>query len=227
VGETDRTDRAEIVKLYFDYKSPFAYLAKDPAFVLPDRYRVELRWIPYGLRIKGKGERSIASEWKARYSYLDARRWANARPQALVVKGPLKVYDSTASLVGGLYAQREGFFRSYTDLVYRRFFERALEIDRPEEVARAIDEVVGRGAGPGCSGAAGAAGGPGTAGASGYAYLAYLAGEGRDALARCAAEAEEDHVFGVPLFLFRGEPFWGHDRMGLLEERLTAAGLHR
>jgi len=31
----------------------------------------------------------------------------------------------------------------------------------------------------------------------------------------------------VPLFLFRGEPFWGHDRMPLLEERLTEAGLQR
>ena len=29
----------------------------------------------------------------------------------------------------------------------------------------------------------------------------------------------------MPIFLFRGEPFWGHDRMPLLEERLTAAGL--
>jgi 2-hydroxychromene-2-carboxylate isomerase len=29
----------------------------------------------------------------------------------------------------------------------------------------------------------------------------------------------------VPLFLFRGEPFWGHDRMPLLEERLRDAAL--
>jgi 2-hydroxychromene-2-carboxylate isomerase len=32
-------------------------------------------------------------------------------------------------------------------------------------------------------------------------------------------------VFGVPLFVFRGEPFWGHDRIALLEERLTETGL--
>ena len=38
-------------------------------------------------------------------------------------------------------------------------------------------------------------------------------------------EAEADHVFGVPFFIFRGEPFWGYDRLGLLEERLTEAGL--
>jgi 2-hydroxychromene-2-carboxylate isomerase len=32
-------------------------------------------------------------------------------------------------------------------------------------------------------------------------------------------------VFGVPFFLFAGEPFWGYDRLGLLEQRLTEAGL--
>ena len=199
----------ETVKLYFDYKSPFAYLAKDPAFELPELYDVELRWIPYLLRIKGKGERSIASEWKAKYSYMDARRWANQRATPLVIKGPLKVYDSTPALVGGLYAQRHGFFRPYTDLVYRRFFERELEIDRPEDVARAIDAIAERGS------------------ASGAGYLAWATGEGEAAIAACVEEAQSDHVFGVPLFFFRGEPFWGHDRMPLLEERLTAAGLRR
>jgi 2-hydroxychromene-2-carboxylate isomerase len=192
------------VKLYFDYKSPFAYLAKDPAFALPERWAIRLRWIPFVLRIKGKGERSVHSEYKARYSYLDARRWANKRG-GFRIMGPLKVYDSTPALVGGLYAEREAIFRPYTDLVYRRFFERALEIDQPEAVAGVFDEL----------------------GRSGAGYRAYLAGEGMRAFEACQAEAADDHVFGVPLFLFRGEPFWGHDRMGLLEERLGAAGLGR
>jgi 2-hydroxychromene-2-carboxylate isomerase len=197
-------DDRDVLKLYFDYKSPFTYLAKDPAFALPDRYAVELRWIPFVLRIKGKGERSIYSEYKAKYSYLDARRWANRRG-GFRIMGPQKVYDSTPALVGGLYAMREGFFRPYTDLVFARFFERALEIDRPEEIAAAIDELSG----------------------SGAAYLEYRTGEGAAAFEACVAEADRDHVFGVPLFVFRGEPFWGHDRMPLLEERLTEAGLRR
>jgi 2-hydroxychromene-2-carboxylate isomerase len=194
----------EEVKLYFDYKSPFAYLAKDPAFALPERYAIALRWIPFVLRIKGKGERSIYSEHKARYSYFDARRWANKRG-GFKIMGPLKVYDSTPALVGGLFAQREGFFRPYTDAVYRRFFERALEIDQPPAVAAVIDEL----------------------GGSGAAYLDYLAGDGARAFEACQAEAADDHIFGVPLFVFRGEPFWGHDRMPLLEERLAEAGLRR
>jgi len=35
----------------------------------------------------------------------------------------------------------------------------------------------------------------------------------------------DDHVFGVPIFLYGGEPFWGHDRLPVLEQRLTEAGL--
>lgn len=192
------------VKLYFDYKSPYTYLAKDPAFALVERFAVTVRWIPFQLRIKGKGERSLHSEHKARYSYMDARRWANRRG-GFRIMGPLKVYDSTPSLVGGLFALREGFFRPYTDLVFRRFFERALEIDQPEAVASVVDEL----------------------GHSGAAYLAWHGDEGTRAFAACEEEAAADRVFGVPLFLFRGEQFWGNDRIALLEEQLSEAGLAR
>jgi len=39
--------------------------------------------------------------------------------------------------------------------------------------------------------------------------------------------AAEDHIFGVPIFVFGGEPFWGHDRLPVLEERLRESGLAR
>jgi 2-hydroxychromene-2-carboxylate isomerase len=192
----------EEVKLYFDYKSPFAFLAAEPAFALPERFDIELRWIPFFLRIKGKGERSQYSEWKARYSYLDARRWANRRG-GFPIKGPLKVYDSTPALIGGLYAMQQGFFRSYTEAVFSRVFKRELEIDLPEQIAALIAEL----------------------GFDGEGYERYRGGQGAADFEACIEEAHTDHAFGVPLFVFRGEPFWGHDRMPLLEERLAAAGL--
>jgi 2-hydroxychromene-2-carboxylate isomerase len=193
----------EEVKLYFDYKSPFAYLASGPAFALPERYRVRLRWIPYQLRIKGRGERSENSEWKARYSYLDARRFA--APRGLMIKGPKKVYDTQPALIGGLFAMQAGCFRRYTEEAYARFFRRELELDEPDAIAALLAEC----------------------GASADDYRRYLDGEGAAAYERSQAEAVADHVFGVPIFVFRAEPFWGHDRMPFLEERLADAGLHR
>ena len=194
----------EPLKLYFDYKSPFTYLAAAPAFALPERYDVELRWIPFLLRIKGPGQRSQYSDWKAQYSYMDARRWANKRG-GFPIKGPLKIYDSTPALIGGLYAQQVGFFREYSEQVFARFFRRELEIDLPERVAALIAEL----------------------GHSAAGYHAYLSGAGPAALEACIDEAHTDHVFGVPIFVFAGERFWGYDRIGLLEERLTEAGLRR
>lgn len=189
------------VKMYSDYKSPFAYLAFDPAFALQERYRVRIRWIPFQLRIKGRGERSVYSEYKAKYSYLDARRWA--KPRGLVICGPLKVYDSTPALIGGLFADASGRLLEYSRGVFELFFRRELEIDQAEAIAGVIAAL----------------------GLSADEYCGYLAGEGRRALEQAEHEAAADHVFGVPMFVFDGEPFWGHDRMALLETRLTEAGL--
>jgi len=55
----------------------------------------------------------------------------------------------------------------------------------------------------------------------------YLDGEGAEAYERCQTEAAVEHVFGVPMFVFRSERFWEHDRMPLLEERLVQTGLRR
>ena len=113
--------RAE-VKMYSDYKSPYAYLGFDPGFELERKFNVRVRWRPFQLRIKGKGERSVYSEHKVRYSYLDARRWANMRPGGLVLKGPLKVYDTTPALIGGLFAEKHGRLLDYSRTVFDRFF---------------------------------------------------------------------------------------------------------
>ncbi len=193
-------ERVEI-KMYSDYKSPFAFLAYDPGFALEERYRVRVRWIPFQLRIKGKSERSQYSEWKARYSYLDARRFA--APRGIVIRGPQKVYDTRPALIGGLFAHERGRLHDFSRLAYTRFFQRAFEADQPDAVAALVGEL----------------------GLSPEEYRDYFAGDGARAYDRAQEEAANDHVFGVPIFLFDGEPFWGHDRLPVLEERLTAAGL--
>ena len=187
--------------MYSDYKSPYAYLAYDPAFALENRFRIRLRWIPFQLRIKGKGERSLYSEHKARYSYLDARRWA--KPRGLTIRGPLKVYDTTPALIGGLFAEQQGRLLDYSRKVYEAFFKRELEADDPNAVASMIESLD----------------------MSADDYRKYLSGEGALAYQRAQDEAAADHVFGVPLFIFEKEPFWGHDRLPILEERLTESGL--
>ncbi len=193
------------IKMYSDYKSPYAYLAFDPGMALEQKYKVRVRWCPVQLEIKGAGERSPTAENKIRYSYLDARRWGNLRPGGLVVKGPAKVYDTTPALVGGLYAEKQGRLIDYSRSVFDKFFRRELEVDQVDAVAAHIAAL----------------------GMSADGYRTYLAGEGVRAFAAAQQEASADKIFGVPIFVFKGEPFWGHDRIPLLEHRLAEAGLAR
>jgi 2-hydroxychromene-2-carboxylate isomerase len=189
------------VKMYSDYKSPFAYLAFDPAFALEARFAVAVRWIPFQLRIKDRGQRSVYSDYKAKYSYLDARRWAT--PRGITIRAPQKVYDTRPALIGGLFAATKGRLLDYSRKAFEMFFRREFEADVPEAVAAMLA----------------------TLGLSPDEYLEYLEGEGARVYAMAQEEAAGDKVFGVPLFMFEGEPLWGHDRLPMLEERLIEAGL--
>ena len=62
------------IKMYSDFKSPYAWIAFDPAFALEEKFNVRIKWKPFQLRIKGKGQRSVYSEFKVKYSYMDVRR---------------------------------------------------------------------------------------------------------------------------------------------------------
>ena len=189
------------IKMYSDYKSPFAYLAFDPAFTLQERFAVRVRWIPFQLRIKDRGQRSVYSDYKAKYSYLDARRWA--KPRGILIRAPQKVYDTAPALIGGLFAESKGLLLEYSRKAYDLFFRREFEADDPEAVAALLA----------------------TLGLSSAEYREYLVGEGARAYAGAQEEAAADNVFGVPLFFFEREPFWGHDRLSILEQRLVEAGL--
>jgi 2-hydroxychromene-2-carboxylate isomerase len=194
----------EELKMYSDYKSPYAWLAFDPAFGLEARFAVKVRWIPFQLRIKGSGQRSVYSEYKVKYSYMDARRTANERGDKKIIRGPLKIYDTAPSLIGGLFAAKRGKLLEYSRQVFEMFFKRELAVDEVEAVARFMDEF---------------------GDLSGREYLEYFAGEGQRDYANAQVEASTDQVFGVPICIFRGEQFWGNDRIPMLERRLDQAGL--
>ncbi|HEY0220574.1 MAG TPA: DsbA family protein [Afipia sp.] len=189
------------VKMYSDFKSPYAYIAFDPGMALSERFNVNVRWIPFQLRIKGKGQRSVYSEYKVRYSYMDARR--SGKDRNLWIRGPLKIYDTTPAAIGGLFAQKHGKVLEYGRAAFKKFFLREFEADEPEAVEKLIEEL----------------------GMSKKDFSDYLVTSGMADYERCQEEAAEDHVFGVPFFIFRGEHFWGQDRLPMLEERLTEAGL--
>ena len=137
-------DRAR-VRIYTDYKSPYAFVANKRLFELEDAHGVELEWLPYTLRIPefmGTVEERTPHFWrKVRYAYMDARRYANA--QGLTMKGPRRIYDAFYSSAGMLFAQRHGLFRLYHDTVFRRFWSHDLEIDELSDISGVIASIGG------------------------------------------------------------------------------------
>src|SRR5271156_1399631 len=112
------------VTIYTDYKSPYAYLAKDLAYELENDFSLHLD-------ADGKvvEETRNAHQWRrVRYSYMDCRRQANKR--GLVIRGTQKIWDSSLAAAGMLYAQRAGdeVFGRYNDRVFERFWKRELDI---------------------------------------------------------------------------------------------------
>lgn len=194
------------VTLWIDYVSPYAFVAKAWAYELERDYDIALAWRPYTLDVAsymGSVAERDPHHWRrVRYSYMDARRFANK--QGLTLMGPKKIYYARPANTGLLYAQQHGVFRPYNDLAFDRFWRRALD---PEDAGAVEALLIEAGAPAG--------------------FRDFLAGEGGLAHDRLRNEAEASGVFGVPTFVFETELFWGGDRIGLLRERLDEKGVSR
>ena len=144
-----------IVTVYTDYKSPYAYLAKDLVYELERDCAVRIDWLPYVLdipsflgsaRLDDAGrvieESRNAHQWRrVRYSYMDCRR--QARKRGLIIRGPQKIWDSTLAACGLLYAKAQGdtVLRHYHDIVFARFWQRELDIEDPAVIAAVLGEA--------------------------------------------------------------------------------------
>lgn len=205
------------IQLYIDHKSPYAYLAIEPAWDLERDFDVMLDWLPYTLDIPDFlgsaevgddgaviAEKRTAHQWRrVKYSYMDARRYANLR--GLTIRGPQKIWDSSLSAIGMLWARAHGSVRIYNDIVFARFWQRALDIEDQGVIERVLRE----------------------AGIDTKGFEAWAADEGRALHDRIRAEAEEAGVFGVPTFMIDGELFWGREHLALIRLRLFELGLVR
>src|SRR6266849_1364745 len=196
---------AQNITVYIDYKSPYAYLAKDLVYELERDFPVRVDWLPYVLdipsflgsaRVDDSGqvleEQRNPHQWRrVRYIYMDCRLQAQRR--GLVIRGPQKIWDSALAACGMLYAKRQGdvALRRYHDMTFERFWKRELDIEDPAVIGAVLAE----------------------AGVDIAGFSAYSAGEGREELGRVCRAAEAIGVFGVPTFVVDGELFWGREHL--------------
>jgi 2-hydroxychromene-2-carboxylate isomerase len=194
-----------MLKVYIDYKSPYAFIAKDPTYALEEEFGIEIDWYPLTLNIgsylgtaktdnSGKvveNNRSPHQWLGVKYAYMDARRYANLR--SLTLRGTQKIWDTSLAAIGMLWAKNAGHdvLKHYTDLTFDRFWKRELDLEDPGVILALLSE----------------------SGADTDGFYEYLNGEGRVYHDQLQDEILDQGLFGVPTYVIDGENYFGREHL--------------
>jgi len=192
---------ADTVEVFIDLRSPYSYLAIEPARQLASALGVKLDWWPfitdfqsaYGGEVQERSARDIA---KLKYLYMDCRRLASR--QGLTVRATTKLWDATLASQALLFAKARGRLWAFCDPLLVRFWQRDFDLESATEVEQALVR----------------------AGLDAGDWQAYQSACAPADLAAALRHAENQGVFGAPTFVWQGELFWGGDRIPLLAETL-------
>jgi 2-hydroxychromene-2-carboxylate isomerase len=191
-----------VIEFYFDFISPFSYLANHRLPDLAARYGYTLDYHVTDLaelrRLAGNtGPRQTEQPLKLPYSRTDQRRWAER--YGIPINPPVGSHDSSWINRGTFYALDRGRTKAYLDIAWTKMRRDGRDI--AEEGFRhdvAID-----------------------LGWSSEEFIAYTKSE--VSLSRDQASTKRAHergVFGVPTMMIGEEMWWGNDRLDFLEEFL-------
>lgn len=190
------------VQVFFNFRSPYCYLASKTMFDVLGRFDCELLWRPLG----GWDGRSSPERAKGKLPIArqDVRRWC--RRMGIAFNPPPVTTDPTRAGAGSLLAEQHGRLREYVLAVMHAEWGEGRDIGDLDVLREA-----GRRAGLDPDALAQAADDP--------ANLTRLTEHWQ--------QAQAVGVFGVPSFVVGEEVFWGNDRLDFLAEHLTELGAAR
>jgi 2-hydroxychromene-2-carboxylate isomerase len=197
-------DERPLVEFFFDYGSPFSYLADTqiPGIAARTGASIVYRPMLLGAVLKATGNSSpMAVPAKARYMARDLERWAN-RYGVAFQRSPFPFLGNTLRLMRGAVAsQKLGVFDRYHPAVFSAAWGNRLDLG-DEKVLRAVLL---------------------RADIDASELLRSIDDQGtKEALRRATELAVERGVFGAPTFFVGDEMFWGNDRLDLVEHALLA-----
>jgi 2-hydroxychromene-2-carboxylate isomerase len=195
------------VDFYFDFSSPYAYLASEKIDALAAAHGREVVWRPIllGGVFQALGTVSLVKQTdKADYSVRDIAR--SARYLGVPYRMPSRFPVPTQTAGRAFYwldEQDRALARRYAHAVFRAYYVDDRDISAPE-VALAV------------------------AGECGIDSAALTAALERPEVKARLKEATEAAVaagvFGAPHVVIDGEPFWGADRLPQIEKWLQTGG---
>ena len=191
----------DTIEFYFDFISPFSYLAFQRLPGLAARYRCRVAYRVLNLAeaklLAGNtGPTSRSQPLKRRYNQADKERWA--RRYGVPIANPTS-YDPDRLNKGTFFAEDRGETEAYIAYAWRRVWGEGGDM-AGEPLLRDVARHCGWDEG---------------------AFLAYTLSPEADGRYRHATRAaHEKGVFGVPTMLLGGEMWWGNDRLDFLEDHL-------
>jgi len=199
--------------VYVDIKSPYGFVAIEPTLALERELGMKFDWRPLTLNIpsylgsarKSQGE-VVASQgrsertWRAiRYSYMDARRYAER--QGHILRGTEKIWDSVLANVAITWVCETARDRlpAFLTHVFSRFWNRDLDIEDLAVVKHCLE----------------------TCGISATGFVEYAGGEGLAQHDTLQPQLHEHGIYGVPTYVLDGEPLHGREHIPLIRWALS------
>lgn len=191
----------EPIDCYFDYRSPFAYIASEVLPRFAERVDVSLRWKPIDLMSLSNYENGLPySAVKRRYVFVDGARSAEFHGVSIRMPKPHPV-ESDSALRLSLVALDEPGYLDLQQSLFRAAWRDQRDLGKREVLCECVSQVKGP--------------------VEEWLRRADLR-ETSELLDQFTAEAESKGVFGVPSMILGDELFWGLDSLPTLEWRLGA-----
>lgn len=195
---------ASRMEFFFDYGSPFSYLADTQLAGLAARTRAEVVYRPFllGGVFKETGNASpITIESKRKYMAVELERWAK-RYGVRPLRNSHFPINTMGLMRGAVAAQHLGAFPGYHRAMFDAFWARGMNLGDAAVIREVLEQ----------------------AGVDAARIIAMTdEREVKDELRRNTEEAVRRGAFGAPTFFVGGEMFFGNDRLDFVEQALAGA----
>jgi len=195
------------IDFYFEFCSPYGYLACHRIDQIAERHGREVMWRPFllGVVFAITGQSPLTNQpLRGDYAMRDFARCARAHGVPFVMPDPFPVLTLAAGRAYyWLYDRDPDMAKRFAGSVYHRIFGEGGDISTPEAIIPIAEAC----------------------GADGGELAAARAEKAVKERLKAETQAAIDHgVFGSPFVIVDGEPFWGADRLDQVDHWLETGG---